>query len=66
VNREERLITLKRHLKKLVTEFVVWWGTTHLKLAEEIDMLMTEIEEIEETIKLEDEILDKIREEETK
>tara|TARA_Y100001970_G_C13605138_1_gene542129 strand:- start:256 stop:456 length:201 start_codon:yes stop_codon:yes gene_type:complete len=66
VNREERLITLKKHLKMLVKEFVVWWGTSHLKLAEEIDMVITEIEEMEETIKLEKEILDKIAEEERK
>ncbi len=50
----------------LVKEFVVWWGTSHLKLAEEIDMVITEIEEMEETIKLEKEILDKIAEEERK
>jgi hypothetical protein len=47
VNREEQLLKLKEVLKTKVHEFVTWWGTCHQELAEEIDMIVSEIEEIE-------------------
>ena len=53
VNQEHKLDALNRALDKLVYEFVVWWGTCHADLAKKIDALLSEIEELEETIKLE-------------
>jgi hypothetical protein len=55
VNREEKLSKLKEVLKAKLYEFVTWWGTCHQELAEEIDMIMVEIEEIEKTLKQEKE-----------
>ena len=56
MNREEQLSKLKEVLKARLHEFVTWWGTCHQELAEEIDMIMVEIEEIEETLKQEKKI----------
>ena len=56
MNREEQLSKLKEVLKAKLYEFVTWWGTCHQELAEEIDMIMVEIEEIEETLKQEKKI----------
>ena len=56
MNREEQLSKLKEVLQSKVHEFVTWWGTCHQELAEEIDMIMVEIEEIEETLKHEKKI----------
>lgn len=50
---EQRLIDLKGILDKKVWEFVTWWGTCHSEMAEDIDDIMSEIKELEETIKLE-------------
>ena len=37
------------------------WGATDLKMAEDMDMILTEIEEIEKTLQLEKEILENIK-----
>ena len=55
MNREEQLSKLKEVLKARLHEFVTWWGTCHQELAEEIDMIVVEIEEIEKTLKQEKE-----------
>jgi len=51
VTNEEQLSKLKEVLKAKLYEFVTWWGTCHQELAEEIDMIVVEIEEIEQTLK---------------
>ena len=56
MDREEQLSKLKEVLQSKVHEFVTWWGTCHQELAKEIDMIMVEIEEIEETLKHEKKI----------
>ena len=61
VNQEHKLDALNRALDKLVYEFVVWWGTCHSELAEEIGVIMSEIEELEKTIKSKKETLDKVK-----
>lgn len=59
--REQKLIILKRHLKRITKEFCEIWGTCNFQLAEEIDEVMTEIQEIEKSIELEKEIVDSIK-----
>ena len=61
MNQEQRLLDLKGILDKKVREFVTWWGTCHSELAEEIDVIMSEIEELEKTIKSKKETLDKVK-----
>ena len=65
MTREEKLEVLKKALEEAVGKFIMW-GTSDPRLAEDIDMIMSEIQEIEETIRLERKILDKIAEEERK
>ena len=50
MTREEKLITLKIHLKRITKEFCEIWGTCHEQLAREIDEVMIEIEELEKDI----------------
>lgn len=61
MTKQQQLKGLKAHLKRITKEFCEIWGTCHLELGEEIDQVMTEIKEIEESIKLEREIVDKIK-----
>lgn len=60
VTREDKLILLRQVLKKITDEFIMW-GATDLKMAEDMDMILTEIEEIEKTLQLEEEILENIK-----
>jgi|TARA_A100000172_G_C3022324_1_gene103542 hypothetical protein len=60
MTREEKLEVLKKALEEAVGKFIMW-GTSDPRLAEDIDMIMSEIQEIEETIRLEKEILKKIK-----
>ncbi|HAW20173.1 MAG TPA: hypothetical protein DCX14_08330 [Flavobacteriales bacterium] len=60
MTREEKLKVLKKALEEVIGNFIMW-GTSDPRLAEDIDMIMSEIQEIEETIRLEKEILKKIK-----
>lgn len=60
MTREEKLEVLKKALEEAVGKFIMW-GTSDPRLAQDIDMIMSEIQEIEETIRLEKEILKKIK-----
>ena len=60
MTREDKLILLRQVLKKITDEFIMW-GATDLKMAEDMDMILTEIEEIEKTLQLEEEILENIK-----
>jgi adenosyl cobinamide kinase/adenosyl cobinamide phosphate guanylyltransferase len=50
MTREEKLIILKIHLKRITKEFCEIWGTCHEQLAREIDEVMIEIEELSKDI----------------
>ena len=60
INRQEKLDTLYTHLKKLQQEFIMW-GATDLALAEEIEEIMTDIQRLEDTLQLEKEVVDHIK-----
>lgn len=61
MTKQEKLIDLKRHLKKITKEFCELWGTCNFELAEEIDEVITEIQELEDAIELEKEIVENIK-----
>ena len=60
INRQEELDTLYTHLEYLQKKFVMW-GATDLAVAEEIEEIMTDIQRLEETLQLEKEVVDHIK-----
>jgi hypothetical protein len=60
INRQEKLDTLYTHLKKLQQEFIMW-GATDMTMAEEIEEIMTDIQRLEDTLQLEKEVVDHIK-----
>ena len=61
MTKQQQLKILKTHLKRITKEFCETWGTCNFELAEEIDEVITEIQELEDAIELEKEIVENIK-----
>ena len=61
MTKQQQLKILKTHLKRITKEFCEIWGTCNFELAEEIDEVITEIQELEDAIELEKEIVENIK-----